>query len=38
MLLSAQAAQLAGDDKAAERFFTAMLERRETRFGAFAAC
>ena len=32
MLLSAQAAQLAGDDKAAERFFTAMLERRETRF------
>lgn len=32
MLLSAQAAQLAGDDRAAERFFTAMLENEETRF------
>lgn len=32
MLLSAQAAQLAGDDKAAERFFTAMLDNPETKF------
>jgi HemY protein len=32
MLLSAQAAQLAGDEKAAERFFTAMLDRPETEF------
>ncbi len=32
MLLSAQAAQLAGDEQAAGRFFTAMLERPETEF------
>jgi HemY protein len=32
MLLSAQAAQLDGDDHAAKRYFTAMLERDETRF------
>ena len=32
MLLSAQAAQLAGDDAAAARYFTAMLERDETAF------
>lgn len=32
MLLSAQAAQLAGDDEAAKRYFTAMLERPETAF------
>ncbi len=32
MLLSAQAAQLGGDDQAAKRYFTAMLERFETRF------
>ena len=32
MLLSAQAAQLAGDERAAEKFFTAMLERPETEF------
>ncbi len=32
MLLSAQAAQLNGDDQAAKRYFTAMLERDETRF------
>ncbi len=32
MLLSAQAAQLGGDDQAAKRYFTAMLERDETRF------
>jgi len=32
MLLSAQAAQLAGDDEAAARYFTAMLERDETAF------
>lgn len=32
MLLSAQAAQLDGDDKAAKRYFEAMLERDETRF------
>ena len=32
LLLSAQAAQLAGDEQAAERFFTAMLERPETEF------
>ena len=32
MLLSAQAAQLDGDDQAAKRYFTAMLERDETRF------
>jgi HemY protein len=32
MLLSAQAAQLGGDEGAAERFFTAMLERTETEF------
>jgi len=31
-LLSAQSAQLEGDEKAAERFFTAMLEDSETRF------
>lgn len=32
MLLSAQAAQLTGDDDAAKRYFEAMLERTETRF------
>src|SRR5438874_6509779 len=32
LLLSAQAAQLNGDEGAAKRFFTAMLERRETEF------
>jgi uncharacterized protein HemY len=32
LLLSAQAAQLNGDDQAAKRYFTAMLERDETRF------
>jgi HemY protein len=32
MLLSAQAAQLNGDDEAAERYFTAMLARKETEF------
>ncbi|MBT5047148.1 MAG: heme biosynthesis protein HemY [Rhodospirillaceae bacterium] len=32
MLLSAQAAQLDGDDEAAKRYFTAMLEREETAF------
>jgi HemY protein len=32
LLLSAQAAQLDGDENAAERFFTAMLERSETEF------
>lgn len=32
MLLSAQAAQLGGDDRAAERFFRAMTENRETEF------
>jgi HemY protein len=32
MLLSAQAAQLSGDDAAARRYFTAMLDNEETRF------
>ncbi|MFQ5774295.1 MAG: heme biosynthesis protein HemY [Kiloniellaceae bacterium] len=32
MLLSAQAAQLNGDGAAAKRYFTAMLDNRETRF------
>ncbi|MEK9673859.1 MAG: heme biosynthesis HemY N-terminal domain-containing protein [Rhodospirillaceae bacterium] len=32
MLLSAQSAQLGGDDRAAETFFTAMTERSETEF------
>ena len=32
LLLSAQAAQLGGDEGAAKRFFTAMLERPETEF------
>ncbi len=32
MLLSAQAAQLGGDDRAAKRYFTQMLERPETAF------
>lgn len=32
MLLSAQAAQLGGDDAAARRYFTAMLDRPETSF------
>jgi HemY protein len=32
LLLSAQAAQLDGDEGAAKRFFTAMLEQRETEF------
>lgn len=32
MLLSAQAAQLGGDEKAARQFFTSMLENRETEF------
>ncbi len=32
MLLSAQAAQLAGDDRAAAKFFTDMLEQPETEF------
>jgi HemY protein len=32
MLLSAQAAQLSGDDKAAERYFQTMLERPDTAF------
>jgi HemY protein len=32
LLLSAQAAQLNGDDRAAQRYFTAMIERKETEF------
>ncbi|HXO92156.1 MAG TPA: heme biosynthesis HemY N-terminal domain-containing protein [Stellaceae bacterium] len=32
LLLSAQAAQLDGDEEAAKKYFTAMLERRETEF------
>ncbi|MHA1154001.1 MAG: heme biosynthesis protein HemY [Alphaproteobacteria bacterium] len=32
MLLSAQAAQLSGDEAAARRYFTAMLDNQETRF------
>ena len=32
LLLSAQAAQLGGDENAAKRYFKAMLERKETRF------
>ncbi len=32
LLLAAQAAQLEGDDHAAEKYFTAMLARRETEF------
>jgi HemY protein len=32
LLLSAQTAQLEGDEMAAKKFFTAMLERRETEF------
>lgn len=32
LLLAAQAAQLEGDDKAAEKYFTAMLARKETEF------
>ncbi|MFM2130238.1 MAG: hypothetical protein RL477_1784 [Pseudomonadota bacterium] len=32
LLLSAQAAQLEGDDRAAEKYFTAMLARKETEF------
>jgi HemY protein len=32
LLLSAQAAQIGGDELAAKRFFTAMLDRRETEF------
>ncbi|HEY1505631.1 MAG TPA: heme biosynthesis HemY N-terminal domain-containing protein [Stellaceae bacterium] len=32
LLLSAQAAQLNGDEKAAEKYFTAMLDRAETEF------
>jgi HemY protein len=32
LLLSAQAAQLNGDDMAAQRYFAAMLERKETEF------
>ena len=32
LLLSAQAAQLDGDENAAKKFFTAMLDRRETEF------
>src|SRR5215469_652584 len=32
LLLSAQAAQLEGDEMAAKKFFTAMLDRRETEF------
>lgn len=32
LLLSAQAAQLGGDEKAAEKYFEAMLEKPETRF------
>ncbi|MEO3427942.1 heme biosynthesis HemY N-terminal domain-containing protein [Pelagibius sp. CAU 1746] len=32
LLLSAQAAQLGGDEKAAEKYFNAMLEKPETRF------
>lgn len=32
LLLSAQAAQLGGDENAAKRYFEAMLERKETRF------
>jgi HemY protein len=32
LLLSAQAAQLTGDEKAAEKYFTAMLDRPETEF------
>ncbi len=32
LLLSAQAAQIGGDDIAAKRFFTLMLDRRETEF------
>ena len=32
LLLSAQAAQMSGDEQAATRYFTAMLERKETEF------
>jgi len=32
LLLSAQAAQLNGDDRAAQRYFIAMIERKETEF------
>src|SRR3546814_13347697 len=32
LLLSAQAAQLNGDERAAEKYFNAMLEKPETRF------
>ncbi len=32
LLLSAQAAQLNGDEQAARRYFTAMLDRAETEF------
>ena len=38
LLLSAQAAQLAGDDQAAKRYFEAMLEREETRFMGLRGC
>jgi HemY protein len=38
LLLSAQAAQLAGDDQAARRYFEAMLEREETRFMGLRGC
>jgi len=38
LLLEAQAAQLGGDEKAATRYFRAMLEHREASFLACAAC
>jgi HemY protein len=38
LLLSAQAAQLNGDDRAAKRYFEAMLEREETRFMGLRGC
>ena len=38
LLLSAQAAQLNGDEQAARRYFEAMLEREETRFMGLRGC
>ncbi len=38
LLLSAQAAQLNGDDRAAKRYFEAMLENEETRFMGLRGC
>ena len=38
MLLSAQAAQLRGDEGAAARYFNNMLDRPETAFLGFEVC